>query len=272
MVRLICIDVDGTLVGTGGAVLAETWTAAERARASGIHLAICSGRPAFGLARGYAERLDPAGWHVFQNGASIIDLARHRSRSTSLMPETVTYLVERARATGWTLELYTDDEYAVECTDARARAHAALLGVPFLPRPFASLEGTIVRAQWLMPIELESAALAEPVPGIEMTPSTSPVMPDTSFVNMTAAGVNKARAVRVVAAELGVPLDETMFVGDGRNDLEAMREVGWAIAMGNAEPELHEVARHTVSHVDDAGLAEALALAIDAREAAAREP
>ncbi|NUO63344.1 MAG: Cof-type HAD-IIB family hydrolase [Gemmatimonadaceae bacterium] len=271
MVRLVCIDVDGTLVGTGGTVLAATWAAAERARAAGIHLAICSGRPAFGLARGYAERLDPAGWHVFQNGASIVQLAERRSLSTSLPRELVDHLIGRARVTGWTLELYTDTEYAVECTDARARAHADLLGVPFRPRAFDTLDDPIVRAQWLMPVELESTALAEEIPGLEMTPSTSPVMPDTSFINMTAAGVNKARAVRVIAAELAVTLAETMFVGDGRNDLEAMREVGWAIAMGNAEPELHDIARHVVSHVDDAGLAEALGLAMDARAAVAPE-
>ena len=105
MVRLVCIDVDGTLVGTGGTVLAATWAAAERARAAGIHLAICSGRPAFGLARGYAERLDPAGWHVFQNGASIVQLAERRSLSTSLPRELVDHLIGRARVTGWTLEL-----------------------------------------------------------------------------------------------------------------------------------------------------------------------
>ena len=268
MVRLVCIDVDGTLVGSGGVVLAETWAAAERARAAGLHLAICSGRPAFGMTRGYAERLDPAGWHVFQNGASVVHLPDGLSRSSTLDPAIVATLVAEARARGWTLELYTDTEYAVESTGERARAHAGLLGVPFRPRPFESLLAQpIVRAQWLMPIEMESATLATALPGLEMSPSTSPVMPGTVFVNMTSAGVDKARAVRVVAAEYDISLEEVMFVGDGGNDLAAMREVGWAIAMGNAEPSLHDVARHVVSHVDDAGLAEALSMAIDARRA-----
>ncbi|HEX2781551.1 MAG TPA: Cof-type HAD-IIB family hydrolase [Gemmatimonadaceae bacterium] len=270
MVRLVCIDVDGTLVGTGGVVLAESWAAAERVRAAGIHLAICSGRPGFGLSRGYAERLDPGGWHIFQNGASIVHLATDRSLSSTLMPEHIALLVEQAKTRGWNLELYTDSEYAVESTDDRARAHADLLGVPFAPRPFTSLRGAIVRAQWLLPIEMEGVALASALPGIEMSPSTSPVMPDTVFVNMTAAGVDKARAVRVIAAEYGIPLEQTMFVGDGGNDLAAMREVGWAIAMGNAEPALHDVARHIVSHVDDAGLAEALAMALDSRDLSRR--
>jgi hydroxymethylpyrimidine pyrophosphatase-like HAD family hydrolase len=53
-------------------------------------------------------------------------------------------------------------------------------------------------------------------------------------------------------------------VGDGPNDASAMRIVGHAVAMGNAEPEAMDVSRHTVGHVDDAGLAEAIDLAVAA--------
>lgn len=262
MIRLVCTDVDGTLVGSGGAVHPGVWAAADRARAAGIHLAVCSGRPGFGLAREYAERLAGDGWHIFQNGASIVHLGTGRSLSTRLAPETVAMLVARARDTGRTLELYTDDTYAVERISDLAREHAALLGVPFAPRPFESLGAPIVRAQWLVSIEEGDAVILEPHPGLEVSPSLSPVMPDTRFVNLTAAGVDKATAVRALAAEYGVPLEEVMFVGDGQNDAVAMRVVGCPVAMANAEAEASEVARHAVGHVDDGGLAEALELAL----------
>ena len=48
--------------------------------------------------------------------------------------------------------------------------------------------------------------LAEPHDGLALTPPTSPVMPDTSFVSITAPGLDKAGAVRAVALEYGVPL------------------------------------------------------------------
>jgi Cof subfamily protein (haloacid dehalogenase superfamily) len=240
------------------------WRAAERARAAGIRLAICSGRPSFGIARDYAERLDPDGWHSFQNGASVLHFATGRSLSTRLPPETVSMLVARSRARERLLELYTDDGYASESLSDRARAHAALLGVPFNPRPLESLVGPIVRAQWLLSHEEADRVIAEPHPGLEVSPSTSPVMPDTQFVNLTAVGVDKAAAVRAMAAEYGISLDEVMFVGDGRNDASAMRLVGFPVAMGDAEPEAREAAIRLVADADDAGLAEALDLAVAA--------
>ena len=267
MIRLVCIDVDGTLVGSSGTVLPEVWPAAARVRARGVRLAVCSGRPAFGVAREYASRLDADGWHVFQNGASVVHLPSGRSLSDGLAPELVATLVRRARATGRVLELYTDSDYAVEIDTPRVREHAALLGVPFAPRPFESLRGKIVRAQWLIAAEEEAEVVSEPHPGLELSPSTSPIMPDTVFVNITAAGVNKATAVRAMADAYGIPLDRVMFVGDGNNDLEAMREVGLAVAMGNAEPAIRDVAQREVAHVDDGGLIEALGLAL-ARSAA----
>ena len=266
MIRLVCIDVDGTLVGTNGRVHPDVWHAAERARAAGIRLAICSGRPGFGIARDYAARLDADGWHCFHNGASVVHLPTATARSAHIAAETVAMLVGRARASGDArlLELYTDSEYAFEGTSPRALAHAALLGVPFQPRPLDSLTGPIVRAQWLVSQREAALVARESHPGLEVSPSTSPVMPDTHFINMTRAGVDKATAVRVLAHEYALSLDEVMFVGDGGNDASAMTIVGAPVAMANAEPAARAVARRVVGHVDDGGLAEALEVAIGA--------
>lgn len=262
MIDLICIDVDGTLVGTAGVVPEAVWDAAARARARGIRLAVCTGRPAMGRARVYAERLDASGWHVFQNGASVVHLGTGESRSRHLSQRAVEWLKARARATGWILELYTDDDYATESGADRARRHAELLGVPFRPRALSTLEDPIVRGQWLVSPEEVDDVVAEPHEDIHLSLSHAPQMPDTVFVNVTPADVDKASAVRVIADALGARLERTMMVGDSLNDLSVMRIVGHPVAMGNAAPEVHAAARHRVAHVDDGGLAEALELAM----------
>jgi len=263
MVDLICIDVDGTLVGSSGVVGDEVWAAAERVRVTGRRLAVCSGRPAFGVTRGYAERLDPDGWHVFQNGASVVHVESGESHSRPLPPSAVTRLVERARATGRVLELYTDTTYAVERDTPVARRHAELLGLPYHPRDLLSLAGTVVRAQWLVARGAEEeAVLAEPHDGLTIGASVAPVMPGTAFLNITPAGVDKGSAVLAVAEAYGVPLDRVMMVGDGANDASALRVVGVPVAMGNAEPEAIAAARYRVAGVDAGGLVEALALAM----------
>ena len=263
MLDVVFVDVDGTLVGTADVVSPAVWSAAERARAAGIRLVLCSGRPAFGKARAYAERLQPAGWHVFQNGASVVHVGTGESRSLGLPSGATERLMSRADETGRILELYTDGDYAVERDTDRARRHADLLGVPFTPRPFASLRGGLVRAQWLIARGEMDAVAAEPHPGLYYAPSVSPVMPDSAFVNITAEGVDKGLAVRTVMEAYGVSAERAMMVGDGANDVSALHAVGHAVAMGNAEPEALAASTRTVAHVDDDGLVEALTLAME---------
>lgn len=266
MIRIIGIDVDGTLVGASGRVPPEVWRAAARARAAGIRLVLCSGRPAFGLAREYAQHLDPDGWHIFQNGASIVDFASEDSLSTSLPAQAVESLVRQAQRVDWVLELYADTEYATESTSNWAREHAELLGIEFAPRPFAALRsavgGAIVRAQWLVASADAPVAMQSAPANLEVAQSSSPLMPHTTFVGLTPAGVSKGSAMRIVAAKYGVALDETMYVGDAGNDLSALRIVGSAIAMGNADATVIAAAHHVVGHVDEGGLSEAIELAI----------
>jgi Cof subfamily protein (haloacid dehalogenase superfamily) len=263
MVRMVFIDADGTLIGSSGAVLPLVWAATERARAAGLRLALCTGRPGFGQSREIATRLDATGWHVFQNGASI--QSHDDTRSTPVPPAIVERVIRRARDHGYVLELYGDRAMAVESDAPAARAHAELLGIPFEARAFESLAAPIVRCQWLASEAVSRVILAEPEKDLEVLASTSPVMPETVFINMTARGVTKATAIATVASLLRIPLAEVMFVGDGMNDLAGLQTVGFPVAMGNAEPEVRAAARAIVGHVDDGGLAEALDLAIASR-------
>jgi Cof subfamily protein (haloacid dehalogenase superfamily) len=263
MIALVGIDVDGTLVGTGGFIHPRVWEAAARACELGIHLALCSGRPAFGIALEYARRLESGGWHVFQNGASIVNLGSGQSRSVPIPTSWVQKLIDRARGTADALELYSDTAYAVESTSQWSREHADLLGVPFDPRPLESLTRPIVRAQWLLSREAAREFTALPHPGLEVAQSSSPLMPDTQFVGLTHEGVTKGSAMSAVAAEYGIALADVMYVGDAGNDLSALRVVGHPIAMANADPAVIAAAEHTVGHVDAGGLAEALELALN---------
>ena len=199
---------------------------------------------------------------MFQNGASVVHLPGGNTRSRPLAPAVVRALVRRSRATGRPLELYGDADHAVEMDVPRTREHAKLLGIPFVARDLLAFDVPVVRAQWLLSHAEVDDVFAEPHDGLTLSHSLSPVMPDTSFLNVTPAGVDKGEAVRAVAREYGVPLERVMMVGDGANDVPVMRIVGAPVAMGNAEPAAVEAARHHVGDVDEGGLVEALELAV----------
>ena len=262
MLGMICIDVDGTLIGTDNRVRDDVWAALEGARAQGVRLVLCSGRPALGNALNYARRLDPDGWHVFQNGASIVRADSGESLSVPFPGAALTVLLEQARRSGQLLEVYTDTEYAVTQPGTYAEQHAGLLGVPYQPREPGELSGAVVRVQWVVPQAEEAALLAQVPPGTDPHPSVSPALPGLSFLSLTAAGTSKGSAVKRVAEAYGLSLDRVMMVGDAANDVTALRVVGHPVAMGNADEVARAAARYQVGHVDAGGLAEAVALAL----------
>ena len=261
-IRLVGIDVDGTLVGHSGVVAPIVWQAVQTARAAGIRLALCSGRPAFGIALEYARQLDSAGWHIFQNGSSVVDLATNRSRSAPIAQDVIAELVARARDSHQLLELYSDRDWAVESTSEWAYAHATLLGVPLATRAFEALGAPVVRAQWLLGERDAQDYIAAPHPQLEIAHATSPLMPDTHFIGLTARGVSKGSALRSVAEAYGISLEDTMYIGDAGNDLPALTIAGHPVAMQDASPAVLALARHVVGRAEDGGVAQALGIAM----------
>lgn len=69
---------------------------------------------------------------------------------------------------------------------------------------------------------------------------------------------SKASGVRALAHRLGVPLEQVMAIGDNNNDKEMLEEVGWGVAMGQAPEAVKAVAQAvTASNAED-GVAQAI--------------
>ncbi|MBM4616512.1 HAD hydrolase family protein, partial [Rhodococcus hoagii] len=54
-------------------------------------------------------------------------------------------------------------------------------------------------------------------------------------------------ALRKFAADVGVPMEQTVAVGDGANDIDMLNAAGLGVAF-NAKPALREVADTALSH------------------------
>ncbi len=259
---LVCLDVDGTLVGSAGEPTQGVWAAADRARAAGVHLAICTARLGLGSAWDWAVRLDPDGWHLFQTGASIIHTGSLETHSTPLPVGAVDYCESLANERGWIFELYADFDYVVDSSDPFAADHAALLGVAPARRPIEDLNGIPVRAQMIVnDFDLADASKLVP-PGCVASSATSPILPGLNFVSITADSVSKASGVVALANILGLELDRVMMVGDGQNDVSALEAVTHSVAMGNAHADAIAVSKYRVADVESDGVAEALELAL----------
>ncbi len=260
MLPLICIDVDGTLVGASGEPTEAVWAAAHAAIDRNQHLALTTARGAFGPTWDWATRLDPAGWHIFHAGAALVHTGSGDVIEQPLPDEAVHAAATAADANGWTVEFYSAADYRVTRESPEARDHAALMGVGARAGSAAELPGAVVRAQFVIAHDQVASAATAMTGLAEVSTATSPVQPGMTFMSLTAHGATKASAIERIAAELGTSMDKVMMVGDGHNDVAAVAATGHGTAMGNAESEVKAVATHHVASVADDGLAEALEL------------
>lgn len=261
MIKLILVDVDGTLVGPQG-VPSSAWQAAAMLRERGVHLSVCTGRPGRGLALGYAQTLDPQGLHIFESGAAIVNAKGQVIEAHSLPLEAYTQLVHWSRDFGVALEAYTaEGGFFAEQVTAEVLAHQGLIGLVVEPLDLLQLNGTLVRAQFVtrdlgvwQGLRQQVARLG----GVALHEATSPVMPGVVFASVTAQEVSKLSAARRLAELYSLQLSQVAMVGDGENDLEVLAGVGVGVAMGNAPQHVKQVAQFTVGHVENDGLAQAL--------------
>ncbi|MEZ4607394.1 MAG: HAD hydrolase family protein [Deinococcales bacterium] len=78
------------------------------------------------------------------------------------------------------------------------------------------------------------------------------------LLEVMAEGVNKARALAQVARAFQISPHEVAAFGDEHNDLEMIKWAGLGVAMGNANPQLKEIADIITLSNDEDGVSHIL--------------
>jgi Cof subfamily protein (haloacid dehalogenase superfamily) len=266
MIKLILTDVDGTLIGTGSRIHEKVLPALEQAREAGIHLGICTGRPLYSLAKDYAGLVSSHGVHIFQNGAHAGKLDGTIVHQSLLPNQAYRQLVALSQQLEIGLEVYTATGCYAQVQTAISLEHQELIQLVVQQTDLLALTEPIIRVQWVIYPEqysLVQNAMAA-IEGISYSSAGTPDLPHHLYTSVTRMGTSKLEGADAVARFYGLGLDEVMMVGDGENDLEILQGVGYGVAMGNAGERVKKAARAVVGHVNDGGLAEAVALALGA--------
>ena len=291
-VRLVALDLDGTLLSGHSEVTPLTRQALARAAANGVVILPATGRPLASLPPVVAL-LPGVRYALTSNGAAVWDLhndplgavysryANAAERETS-EPEPLLHCplpVQKARevfslcqACHADLRIFADgramtDRVSMEYNAAfRARKGSTEARQPNDGR------FTIVRdfAEWMSrhAHEVEKmcvffgdsdAAVSwlekfRAIPGIEV------VQGSPENVEITAAGVDKGSALLALADRLGIPHEQTLAVGDSENDRAMLEKAGIAAVMANGMPEIKALGDLvTVNDCDHDGVAEVFA-------------
>ena len=262
MIRMIALDVDGTLLTSRGELTGETVRAIGAARERGVRVVLSTGRSApeavwlTGLA-GCDNRA------VCLGGAAIADMADGRHLRRWDMPEaSAGRVLDILRGQGLACMVFAGE---VNLLDPFSSAvfHANN------PYP-AYLDTTVVAddlAGWLRAhdqpltkIHAEDAPEKFPpllqrlgeLPGLALTSSGA------DNFEVVAGGVDKGRALCLLASEWGIAPEEIAAIGDSDNDLAMLRAVGCPVAMGNASAEVKAAASMITVDNDRYGVAKAI--------------
>ena len=82
---------------------------------------------------------------------------------------------------------------------------------------------------------------------------------DSGFaLHVTDKRVNKGTSLRYLCERSGIDMNNVMAIGDSQNDEDFLKEVGYKIAVGNAEDKLKEISTYTCERKFGDGVAEVI--------------
>lgn len=275
-VRLLVLDVDGTLTNSGHEVAEATRAAVRRVHEAGVRVMLATGRR-------YRDALPVA--HclgidvplVTASGALVKRPADHATLARAEFdPGVLRGVLTRVVEAGHEAILYSDsyalgfDFYCRSLTDAAVEPGALGGGLreylgrnrdlaQVMPGLHATPPDGVFAGFVMGPHEAMAAleaALDAAFPGrLSLHTIKSPRYRDW-MCEIAPAGVTKWSGVTTVSAGWGIAADEICAVGDDVNDIPMIRAAGMGIAMGNARPEVVQVADAVVGTSDGRGIAD----------------
>lgn len=272
--RIVFVDVDGTILEHGSHIAASTPGAIRAARAAGHLVYLSTGRAASDIHPRVAEiGFDGA----VTNSGALVTTGDTVVVDRPLSPEATDRVLAALTGRGIRYFLQTHDgvyasddmaelmrEYA-EALDARVaagkevRPEDSLVGLA--ERTFPSVDeadlGRIAKAVFVSDHESGIDELREDL-GDEflIVPGSMP-LPGGSNGEISERGTTKGSAIGLLLAHLGIDAADAIAVGDSWNDVEMFDVCGVSVAMGNALPELKELADIVTTDVLDDGIANA---------------
>lgn len=252
MIRLVAVDLDGTLLRSDGSVSDRTRGALARAHAHGAQIVITTGRPPR-LVHPLAERIGVADIAICANGALVVELATGAVLHQHPLGEAVArrlVLGLRAELPGilFSLELGLDF--------AREPAYHETFRPPPAPRYADALEllrepVTKLLARHPSAPFADVLAAAQRIGGSGAVATTA----GGTVVEISGAMVTKATALATLCTAEGISPDEVIAFGDAPNDLDLLAFAGHSVAVGNAHPDVLAAVDEVTGANDDDGVA-----------------
>lgn len=279
-IRLVVMDIDGTLLDTSDAQVADVISSLTRSLAQYrrmVNVTVATGRAFHGtksvLDRLHLSRRMPL---ICYNGALVCSVDSSTFiRPSVLSQTTIAALAELTLSNGLPVLVYCPDlalspkpgteTSIVEGVHGYSRGNGPAREFNGLPvewhRDASTIPSSASAALIPTPSELHPGftAALHSIPGLSVTRSSH------SYIEVRPSNANKGHALALVAASKQLSPDEILVIGDNDNDIEMLEWAGCSVAVANSTSSALKASDYVTTNASGAGVVETLRLLYDAR-------
>ena len=278
-IRLIAIDIDGTLTpSTGPKISPRNCAALQAAEAAGIEIVISTGRrQAYAMPLIAQVGLSENSVMISSNGAVVRSFDGELLDRRFLPVETARELCVALRGYGTMVFTFDRDGTGSLVIESLQQLHARIDRWVEANRPYLTEIQPIERAfdggeepiQGMLCGTLAEMAAAEKqlllsdVAGQIAMHRTEYAARNLSILDLLPPGCSKGAALASLASIRGLEREQIMAIGDNLNDLEMLEYAGRAVVMANASQEILALAQHRGWELTASNDEDGVALAVE---------
>jgi len=276
VIRLLAVDIDGTLLDSRGLVPEAHRAALAAAIAAGIKVALVTGR-SFHFTRPLASALGLPLTLIVNNGAVVKNSAGGTEMRQLLAREVARHVLQKTRAFEDSVAIVfdrpPDDETRQVIFERMDWSHPNRRGYYERNKAFiAAAPATLAETLTEDPIQVMFNGSVEPMRALAgrlralagaeryTVAVTEYVHRDFSLVDVNDARCSKGTTHARWVERLGFTRGDVMAVGDNLNDVEMLDFAGTAVVMGNATDAIKRRGYWVTETNDEGGLANAINL------------
>lgn len=258
--KMICLDIDGTLLNSKHQITTETKKAIKTAvEEKGIPVILVSARMPKGIIF-LQKELEIEAPIICYSGALALDKNGEILFQKHMSVSDIKEVYEVAKKLGVHVSLYKDDEWCIEKMDKWARQEHEITNI--IPN--------VINFGFLFKIwEMEDSGpnkvlcMADPdkinllkehlkIDSLNIYPSKP------TYLEIMPKGASKTSAIEILRKKFNIKQSEILAAGDNYNDIDMIEYAGLGVAMGNAPEEVKRCSDFVTLSNDEDGVAEVI--------------
>lgn len=288
MYKLLVLDMDGTLLNDQQMISDKNKIAIKKAKDKGVRIVIATGRAKPGIDP-YLEDLDlidADDYSVVCSGALVTNNINEVVSSDFLSQDDFNEILKVANNLNITLNIYSDNGILVNDDNHYSKFDAIANNLPLIKVDFTNLpKDTSIIKVMLINEDLSTAKeLNDYFPNMSVEHPTFLArdnfnpnlfdnidnLPESLLNNFNVSKVtkynveisnkkaNKRNGIKHIADSLNIKPKEIICIGDSGNDRQMIKYAGLGVAMGNAFPEIKEIADFVADTNENSGVAQVI--------------